>query len=203
MAKLFEIFVVNISSLQKFKGINWNNNVKILYKQKFFGDIFHTLVNNYKTTVDMNVKCNYLTALSLVLKHTPSQLVSPFIDDLFPLLLQALDMPDSEVRVSALETLKDTTDKHHKLITEHISTIVPLLLSLVLPQKYNNVNVRLIALQLLQMITTVVPLNYCLSYQEEVISGLVPVLSDKKRMVRKQCIDTRQVYFELGQVPFE
>lgn len=112
-------------------------------------------------------------------------------------------MPDSEVRVSALETLKDTTDKHHKLITEHISTIVPLLLSLVLPQKYNNVNVRLIALQLLQMITTVVPLNYCLSYQEEVISGLVPVLSDKKRMVRKQCIDTRQVYFELGQVPFE
>ena len=145
VAKLFEIFVVNISSLQKFKGINWNNNVKILYKQKFFGDIFHTLVNNYKTTVDMNVKCNYLTALSLVLKHTPSQLVSPFIDDLFPLLLQALDMPDSEVRVSALETLKDTTDKHHKLITEHISTIVPLLLSLVLPQKYNNVNVRLIA----------------------------------------------------------
>ncbi|KOG98776.1 Met18p [Saccharomyces eubayanus] len=203
VARLFEIFVVNISSLQKFKGINWNNNVKILYKQKFFGDIFQTLVNNYKTTVDMNVKCNYLTALSLVLKHTPSQLVGPFISDLFPLLLQALDMPDSEVRVSALETLKDTTDKHHKLITEHISTIVPLLLSLVLPQKYNNVNVRLIALQLLQMITIVVPLNYCLTYQDEVISGLVPVLSDKKRIVRKQCIDTRQVYFELGQVPFE
>ncbi|CAI4064430.1 Met18p SKDI_09G0420 [Saccharomyces kudriavzevii IFO 1802] len=203
VAKLFEVFVVDISSLKKFKGMNWNNNVKILYKQKFFGDIFQTLVNNYRTTVDMAVKCNYLTALSLVLKHTPSKLVGPFINDLFPLLLQALDMPDSEVRVSALETLKDSTDKHNNLITEHISTIIPLLLSLVLPQKYNNVSVRLMALQLLEMTTTVVPLNYCLSYQDDVLSGLIPVLSDKKRMVRKQCIDTRQVYFELGQIPFE
>lgn len=203
VAKLFEVFVMDISSLKKFKGINWNNNVKILYKQKFFGDIFQTLVNNYKDTVDMTIKCNYLTALSLVLKHTPSQSVGPFINDLFPLLLQALDMPDPEVRVSALETLKDTTDKHQSLITEHISTIVPLLLSLALPQKYSNFSVRLIALQLLEMITTVVPLNYCLSYQDDVLNGLVPVLSDKKRMIRKQCIDTRQVYYELGQIPFE
>lgn len=203
VSKLFEVFVMDISSLKKFKGISWNNNVKILYKQKFFGDIFQTLVSDYKNTVDMTIKCNYLTALSLVLKHTPSQSVGPFINDLFPLLLQALDMPDPEVRVSALETLKDTTDKHHTLITEHVSTIVPLLLSLSLPQKYNSVSVRLIALQLLEMITTVVPLNYCLSYQDDVLSALIPVLSDKKRIIRKQCVDTRQVYYELGQIPFE
>lgn len=89
VAKLFEVFVIDINSLQKFKGINWNNNVKLLYKQKFFGDIFQILVDSYKQTTVLTVKCNYLTALSLVLKHTPSTLVEPFMNDLLPLLLQA------------------------------------------------------------------------------------------------------------------
>lgn len=203
VSKLFEIFVVDFASFRKYKGITWNNNIKLLYKQKTFSEIFQTLVSLYKESSDMDVKCNYLTALSLVLKHTPSELVSPFMTDLLPLLLQALEMPNSEVRLSALDTLKDSTAQHHQLVAEHIQTLVPMLLKLVKVDEFNTVMIRLSGLQLLQLLTIHLPLNYCLNYKSEIINGLVEPLSDKKRVVRKQCIDTRQSYYELGQVPFE
>lgn len=204
VSRLFEIFVIDINSMKKLKSVTWNNNVKLLYKQKFFGDIFKILVTSYKETETMYIKCNYLTALSLVLKHTPSNLVEPFMDDLLPMLLEALEMPNGEVRTSSLETLKDVTEKFHQLITDHVQTLIPLLLKLVTPDDVNNtILVRLLALQLLEAITKVVPLNYCLDFKEQIIVGTVVPLSDKKRVIRKQCIDTRQVYFELGQAPFE
>ncbi|KAK5780436.1 hypothetical protein RI543_002194 [Arxiozyma heterogenica] len=204
VSHLFEIFVIDINSMRKVKGISWNNNVRLLYKQKFFSDIFKVLVTLYKETEIMFIKCNYLTALSFTLKHTPSTLVEPFMNDLLPMLLEALEMDNGEVKISSLETLKDVTEKFHQLITDHIDTLVPLLLKLVIPgDKSNTVLVRLFALQLLNSITKVVPLNYCLNFKEQVLVGTVIPLSDKKRVVRKQCVDTRQVYFELGQVPFE
>ena len=204
VSHFFEIFVIDIDSMRKVKGISWNNNVRLLYKQKFFSDIFTVLVTSYKETEIIFVKCNYLTALSLILKHTPSKLVEPFMNDLLPMLLEALEMDNGEVKTSSLETLKDVTEKFHQLITDHINTLVPLLLRLVTPDdESNTVLVRLFALQLLDSITKVVPLNYCLKFKEQVLVGTVVPLSDKKRVVRKQCVDTRQVYFELGQVPFE
>lgn len=204
VSRLFEIFVIDINSIKKVKGITWNNNVKLLYKQKFFSDIFKILVASYKETKTMFIKCNYLTALSLVLKHTPSKLVEPFMNDLLPMLLEALEMDNGEVRTSSLETLKDVTDKFHQLIAEHVQTLIPLLLKLVTPDDANNtILVRLLSLQLLELITKVVPLNYCLDFKEQILVGTVVPLSDKKRVIRKQCIDTRQVYFELGQAPFE
>ena len=205
VSKLFELFVVDINSMNKRKGITWTNNVKLLYKQKFFNDVFQNLVTSYKTpNLSLSIKCNYLTALSLILRHTPNKLVEQFMVDLLPMLLQALEMPNSEVRISALDTLKDTTEKFGLLITENIDTLIPLLLELVVPgSKFNDVSVRLLSLQLIGLLAISVPLNYLKPYKEQVINGLLLTLSDKKRVVRKQCIDTRQTYFELGQVPFE
>lgn len=204
-SKLFELFVVDISSLGKIKGVSWTNNVKMLYKQKFFNDVFQKLVASYgQPNLSLEIKCNYLTALSLILKHTPNKLVEQFMNDLLPMLLQALEMPNTEVRISALDTLKDTTEKFSLLITENIDTLLPLLLHLVVPgSQYNNVTVRLLALQLIGLLANAVPLNYLQPYKQQVIDNLLATLSDKKRVVRKQCIDTRQIYFELGQVPFE
>lgn len=203
MANLSEVFVIDISSFQKYKGIIWNNNVKLLYKQKFFSDIFHTLIGSYKETSEMYAKSNYLTALSLILKHTPNALVKPFMKELLPCLLQALEIQNAEVKVSALETLKDTADKNAQLITEHFHSLVPMLLQLVKIEKSNNVRVRILSLELLEKLTTTVPLNYCESFKNEILNSLVSTLDDKKRVVRKQCVNTRQAYFELGHVPGE
>lgn len=203
VAKLFEVFVVDIITFQKYKGINWNNNVKLTYKQKLFNDVFNRLVNAFRNTSEMNIKSNYLTALSLVSKHISSNLIEPYMDEMLPLLLQSLDMPNSEVKVSALNTLLDTCEKFHELITEHVQSLSRSLLKLISLSSYNSVSVRVLSLKLLETLTQIVPLNYLLPFKEEIIDASVPVLDDKKRIVRKQCVSTRQAYFELGQVPFE
>lgn len=203
IARLFEIFVIDINSMVKYKGINYNNNVNLLYKQKFFSDVFKNLVDSYKESSAISTKCNYLTALSLILKHTASKLVEPFMEDLLPMLLEALTMENGEVRASSLETLADVLEKFDQLITKYVKRLIPLLLTLVTPSKENTVLVRLLSLKLLLNITKIIPLNYCLEYKEEILVATVKPLSDKKRVVRKQCIDTRQAYFELGQAPFE
>lgn len=203
IAKLFEIFVIDINSMVKYKGINNTNNVNLLYKQKFFSDVFKSLVNSYKESTTMFTKCNYLTALSLILKHTSTRLVEPFMEDLLPMLLEALTMENSEVRASSLETLKDVSEKFDQLISRYVKRLIPLLLTLVTPTKDNSVLVRLLSLKLLLDITKIIPLNYCLEFKNDILVATVKPLSDKKRVVRKQCIDTRQAYFELGQAPFE
>lgn len=203
VAKLFEVLVVDITPMNRYKGIGWNCNTKLLYKQKFFCEIFPQLVDLYKASSDLSAKSNYLTALSLILKQIPNTVIEPYMSKLLPLLLQALELPNAEVKVSALSTLKDTAGKFHQLVTEHVQTLYTTLLKLMVAGKHNGVQVRLLALELLEILSGVVPLNYTLPYKVDIIRALEPVLDDNKRSVRKQCVVTRQAFFELGQVPFE
>lgn len=203
VAKLFEVFVIDITSLNRYKGVSWNCNTKLLYKQKFFSEMFPELINLYKESDDLSIKSNYLTALSLILKQIPSTIIEPYMSNLLPLLLQAVELPTVDVKISALSTLKETAEKFHQLVSEHAQTWFKTLLKLIVPGKYNNVQVRVLALELLLILSRVIPLNYSLPYKVDVIRALEPVLDDNKRIVRKQCVITRQAFFELGQVPFE
>lgn len=202
-AKLFEILVIDIPIFKKFENINWNNNVRLLHKQKFFNDVAPRLVESFKKSTNMVLKPNYLTALSVVLRNTPSNITITYTSELLPLLLQALELESSDVRVSSLQSLRDTVEQSPQLITEYVSSLVHLCLSLVKPGKHNTVMVRLLSLEILQLLAMSVPLNYLLVHKDDIIKGLTPTLDDKKRKVRKTCIDTRQIYYELGQVPFE
>ncbi|CDO95546.1 unnamed protein product [Kluyveromyces dobzhanskii CBS 2104] len=203
VAQLFEILVLDLSIFQRFKKVLWNNNVRLIYKQKFFNYIAQKMVDAFKSSDDMTIKSNYLTAVSLVLKNTPSNITVSYIKDLLPLLLQALELENVDVRISSLETLKNTVEQMSQLITEHVHSLVPLLLRLLVPSRFSNVIVRFLSLEILQSFTTTVPLNYLIPMRTEIITKLQVGLDDKKRKVRKQCIDTKQAFLELGQVPFE
>ncbi|EDO18263.1 hypothetical protein Kpol_1039p12 [Vanderwaltozyma polyspora DSM 70294] len=199
VAKLFEIFVVDIDSFKTYKNVSWSNNIKVLYKQKFFNDVFHVLLGEFKKQSDISLKSNYLTALSLILKHISNTLVEPFLRELIPLILEALDMPNSEVKISALETLIHSSEKNGVLITEYFNSILPLTLKLLNKHSSNIAKVRLLALELLQILAATVPLNYSIAVKDEVLRSLVPILDDPKRIVRRQCVNARQKFYELGQ----
>ncbi|SCV05453.1 LANO_0H07822g1_1 [Lachancea nothofagi CBS 11611] len=203
VASLFEIFVMDIPTLDRIKGIPWDNNVMLLYKQKLFGDVAPQLVIAYGETDDMLVKANYLMALSYVLKNTPNRITVNYIPKLLALLLQAVTLDNSEVRFSALSTIRGTVEQAPQFITEHVHSLIPLLIDLLRPTKHNSYMVRLTALGILRDFTEHVPLNYLLPFKDDIIAGLGVALDDKKRNVRKLCTDARQTYFELGQVPFD
>lgn len=203
VACFFEILVLDLPIFRRFKKISWNNNVRLLYKQKFFSDVANKLVNAFKATDNMTLKSNYLTALSLVLKNTSTTITMAYISELLPLLLQALDLNNVDVKISALQTLKDTCEQLPQLITEHVHSLIPLLLDMIKASKYNTISVRSLSLEILNSLSTNVPLNYLLPFKNEIVTKLQVGLDDKKRKIRKQSIDTKQAFLELGQVPFE
>ncbi|QLL31428.1 hypothetical protein HG536_0B02910 [Torulaspora globosa] len=203
VAKKFEVLVTDLVLMGKYKGVPLSNNVRLLYKQKYFSEVFPKLLDQHKRTSNLLVKANYLTALALTAKHIPPKVMEPYMPEFTPILLQALNLPMAEVKVSALKTLKDTVKKHNQLATEYAQSLYPVLLKLVLPGPFNDVQVRLLSLELLETLSAVVPINYSQPHKNDIIRGLEPVLDDTKRIVRKQCVATRQAFFELGQVPFD
>jgi len=77
-------------------------------------------------------------------------------------------------------------------VHEHISTIVPLLL--VLTQYKASMKVRTAALQCLTHLSKL-PASYIYPFKNLVINGLVSVLDDIKRSVRREAVNCRNVWF--------
>lgn len=198
-ANSFEVLVVDLSIFEKFKKI-LNNNVRLLYKQKFFDLVVPKLVEGFNGNDDMKIKSNYLSALSHILKHTKREIINPHLPSFFPLLLQSLNLMDSEVRLASLNTILSSVGEVSDLITSHISSLIPKLLALAQSDRdhLNTEPVRLAAVNCLHSFAMALPLQKVVPYQKEVIRELTPVLDDKKRSVRKGAIDARQAYYELG-----
>ncbi|SCU94250.1 LAFA_0F20736g1_1 [Lachancea sp. 'fantastica'] len=203
VANLFELFPTDIPTLERIKGVSWTNNVRVLYKQKLFGDVAPRLVSAFNASNEMSVKANYLMALSCILRNTSNKITLSYIPKLLALLLQAVKLDNSDVVFSALSTIKGTVDQAPQLVTEHVHSLIPLMLDLATPAKRNTYMVRLTAIEILLSFTEHIPLNYLLPFKDDVLIGLAVALDDRKRKVRKVCIDARQAYFELGQVPFD
>ncbi|AMD19688.1 HCL463Cp [Eremothecium sinecaudum] len=195
---LFEVLVLDLPIFRKFKKIVSNHNARMLYKQKLFNDIARKLVSGFKMADDMTIKNNYLTSLSLILRNIPTDISVTYIEELLPLLLQALNIENSDVRASSLKTLMETMQQASELMTGHVETLIMIVLKLFQPSKFNNTSVRLLSLQMLKGLAENMPINYLIPLRETILSELVIALGDKKRLIRKQAIDTRQTYFELG-----
>ncbi|ODQ62804.1 hypothetical protein WICANDRAFT_76966 [Wickerhamomyces anomalus NRRL Y-366-8] len=198
VTKSFEILVIDLSIFEKFKKIN-NNNVRLLYKQKFFQIVSPILVSNFQKTNSLTTKSNYLTALSYILKHTKREIIIPHLTSFFPLLLQALSLPNPQVRYASINTILTTIDEIPELVASHLSSLIPNLLKMVKSNdKLNKSEVRLVSLNCLEALTHCIELTKLVPYQERILKELSPVLDDKKRKVRKAAVDARQAYFELG-----
>lgn len=198
ITKSFEILVIDLSIFDKFKKKS-NNKVRLLYKQKFFQIITPILVTNFKSTDSLKLKTNHLTALSYILKHTKREIIIPHLTQFFPLLLQALSLPNAEVRYASVNTILSTIDEIPDLVSAHLQTLVPTLLKLSdRTERVNTEDVRLVSLNCLEALTHCVKLEKLVPYQDRILRELAPVLDDPKRKVRKGCVDTRQAFYELG-----
>lgn len=204
ITKSFEVLIADISVLEKYKKIS-NNNVRLLYKQKFFEIISPKLVSSFKESSDEQFKSNLLIALSLILKHTKKEIIIPHLNEFFPLLLQSLALDNGnnssiEIKLASLETILITIDEIPELISKHLQTIIPNLIQLI---KINNFKLRLISINCLNLISMKVEIVKIMPYKDEIIKSLLQSLDDPKRVVRKAAVDARQSYYELGRNPIE
>ncbi|KAL6931931.1 hypothetical protein ACO0OL_003405 [Hanseniaspora opuntiae] len=198
IAESLQILMVNIPIFRKITFLDTKNlNINSLHQQKVFHLMVPILINKYKDTSDELLKSRYLTALSHILKSTPVNIKNNFTQDLFPLLVSALDASASDVVGASLQTICDTFVSQPEVLLSHVDTLINKTLALSKVLKHGP-KVRALSLQTLLLFVNVVPINILQPYKNTIIKDLVPVLDDPNRSVRKLAVDTRQAYFDLG-----
>ncbi|ODV84199.1 hypothetical protein CANARDRAFT_29352 [[Candida] arabinofermentans NRRL YB-2248] len=198
--KILEVLVADLPCFDSFKKVGplgkpvvFNVNIRLLYKQKFFNSTLPTLIAKYK---ENPTNKNYLTALSLILKYVDKTVILPHLESILPLILTSLSLKSDLIVASSLSILRIAIDETPDLITRQLSTIIPNLIQLLNSNRNEEVKSR--ALECLISLSDF-ELHLMVPYRLSIINGLVTVLDDEKRIVRKIASDCRQVYYELGQ----
>lgn len=114
-----------------------------------------------------------------------------------PLLLQALDLPDPDLRTNVINTLTLLTNQSPDAVAPHATTIVHSLLSTALDTSSTNTEARIASLKCLSVIPEKLQYLTLQSVKAEVIKELGKVLDDKKKQVRREGVDCRSKWYLL------
>ncbi|KAF9953728.1 hypothetical protein BGZ65_004497, partial [Modicella reniformis] len=155
--------------------------IRLLYKQRFFNHCIPVLVKGFENSSD-EVRHNFLVALSHVLRNVPKQVL-------------LTELPPS----STIETFQIITKDAPGLMTEHLSTLIPLLLSLTnATDPANTMKVRITALKCLEAQPKSLPFTALRPYKTRVLKELEKALDDRKRLVRREAVECRSQWFALS-----
>lgn len=172
--------------------------IRLLAKQKVFNICVPSLAKEYRTAKPAT-KSNYLIALSGTLKHMPTEVVLSEIDEILPLLLQSLDLKDPDVNAATIQTLTVVSQKNPGAVEGHVGSLVSRLLVCLTFTRVNPANVRHNALRCLRMFPGRVKDSTLLPYKDQVTKGLLHVLDDPKRHVRKEAVECRATWFNMDE----
>jgi DNA repair/transcription protein MET18/MMS19 len=172
-----------------------------LYKQRPFAICFPKLLDQYKSCTDQNVKSNYLVALSGILENTPSEVILPEIEQLMPVLLQAMDSPNQAVKAASIKVLSAAIGQSSSSIEGHIRSVILRLLTIAQqPSKRGadiTLKVRLMALKCLADVPLHLKKVLIEPYVAQVLRELERPLSDGRRDVREGAVKCRYTWFKL------
>lgn len=157
--------------------------VRLLWKQKVFSFLIPRLLESYETAAkltrrhqhhvhtnscdhgeeeaEVEAKTIYLVSLAGLLPSLPSSMLVERLEGLFPLLIQALGLPDSKARSAAANAITVACEVGKKipstssgfdptsLIASHLTSITRNLLENITPGKYTPATTRIAALRTL------------------------------------------------------
>ncbi|KAL8712431.1 MAG: hypothetical protein Q9220_003279 [cf. Caloplaca sp. 1 TL-2023] len=173
-------------------------SVRLLTRQKVFSFCVPRLAGDFKTAASA-AKPNYLVALSGILKHVPTEVMMTEIPTLLPLLLQSLDLPDQEVKAATIESLIVVSQESPEAVESHMSSLSTRLLQSATDAKTNIPKVRYSALRCLQIFPNKIKDSVLLPLKPAIIRGVILVLDDSKRQVRRAAVECRAAWTNLGE----
>lgn len=172
--------------------------IRLLAKQKVFNICVPTIAEGFRSA-ETAIKPNYLIALSGILKYVPTEVIMSQIDTLLPLLLQSLDLEDSDVKTATIQNLTVVSQESPKAVEGHMGSLIGRLLRSAADPKVDNASVRHSALRCLRVFPGRVKESTLLPYRNMVIRGLIKVLDDPKRHVRKEAVECRSAWFTMDE----
>jgi DNA repair/transcription protein MET18/MMS19 len=116
------------------------------------------------------------------------------IKQLFPFLVRALRIPETSVKLTAVQLVILTLDQLPLVVKQHIQSIIQSLLGLSRAQPGNTIPVRIAALECLGRLTDGLQAQVLIPYATTVIRELAEVLDDRKRLVRQAAVDCRALW---------
>jgi DNA repair/transcription protein MET18/MMS19 len=172
--------------------------VRLLAKQKVFNICIPAIAKKFRNA-ETAAKPNYLIAISGILKNMPTDIIMPEINTLLPLLLQSLDLQDPSVKAATIQSLTVISQESPEAVEGHISTLVSRLLTSASDPKLSASSVRHNALQCLRIFPGRIKDSTLLPYKNTVTGGLLTVLDDPKRLVRKEAVECRAAWFNMDE----
>ena len=185
--------------------------IRLLAKQRVFTICIPRLAADFRSG-DPAVKQNYLIALSGILKYVPTDILMPEISTLLPLLLQSLDLPETNVKAATIETLSIILVESPEAVEEHMASLVTRLLKAAAAaaaaiddskssssSSNNSTRVRQSALRCLRLAPGKVKESKLLPLKGKVTWELRGCLDDRKRGVRKEAIECRAQWLGLDE----
>ncbi|KAL2444285.1 DNA repair/transcription protein mms19 [Exophiala dermatitidis] len=190
--------------------------IRLLAPQRVFQMLTPLISEKFRASQSPTEKENYLIALSGILASVPSNIVMPELPTLLPLLLQSLDVTDQMVKTATLETLAVVISNNPAALEEsgHNPALVKRLIAVAtLPKSRSSLGskaaktaptanlptTRRLAARCLGLLPKYVGktgsrANPLLGLKREVLHGLISVLDDPKRDVRKEAVDARAAW---------
>ncbi len=219
-ARGFGLLLAPDSVMTKENGVT----IRLLVKQKVF-NICATKILTLFRSADTTTKPNYLIALSGLLRYVSSEVLMSEIETLMPLLLQSLDLEDPDVKVATVETLTVISHENPNAVEGHISSLIGRLLKAATDLKANTPASKVhdpdsaapcllfffsaylqnpqkgrhASLRCLRTFPGKVKDSALLPYRKALIRGLMTVLDDPKRNVRKEAVDCRTAWLNLDE----
>jgi len=173
--------------------------VKILHAQRYFNSLIELIVSGTKDDDDHARQNTYLVALTSLIKPLPKAIYETALPQLMPLLLRGLELPDSEIRASIIDTLLATSVGNaatKSVIVEHASSLVSTMLKNSKFKDTSSVRLRVSALRYLAILPNIVRYDILHPQKASVLRELAGVLDDPKRVVRKEAVEARTNWFK-------
>ncbi|KAF9633220.1 putative dna repair transcription protein [Lasiodiplodia theobromae] len=191
-----------------------------LHKQKVFNLLVPAIASSFKAA-DQATKTNYLIGLSGILRWIPYAIIEPELSQLTPLLLQCLDLQQSQapqgqqqqfddVKKATVDTLIAVLTHEPKALEEHAASLITRLLNTAsavsaknkaaaVPPS-NSPALRAAALKCLALIPERLRGEIVLPFKRQVVKKLTAALDDGKRAVRLEAVKCRAAWLGMDEV---
>ncbi|KAL5536863.1 hypothetical protein ACEPAF_686 [Sanghuangporus sanghuang] len=170
--------------------------IRILYAQKYFKTILPKIFKDLQDSDQPQQQKANLVALSTLISALPKTVYANELPTLMPFLIRGLDLPDSEIRTSIINTFTAVASSGaHGPTQEHASTLVSIVLKNALTQEASSTSLRMAALKYLAILPRAVRYDVFHPLKAAVIRELGTALDDPKRAVRKEAVDARAAWF--------
>jgi hypothetical protein len=175
-------------------GPNVFSRTTFMHKQRLYAQTATALIAGYRAGVGV-VRSSHLVALVHVLVAVPRQVLLNEVGNVWQLMLEALRIQEDEaVVLCVLGLMQILVTEAQERVSENANTVVAALLPLCCA---NRMQTRIAALECLT-VTATLPPSRIFPLAEDVIRGLVPVLDDRKRLVRGKAVLCRAAWFLIG-----